>query len=118
MDVLFSDQPGAAWSFVVFTVVLGGLGGWATGRAFASTWRSPWLLVPALMVLAAAIRFLHYAIAGEDLQSLQFYVVSLAVVALAGAYGFRSERVSQMVRQYPWIFRASGPLRWSTRDGR
>ena len=56
MDVLYSDAPGALAAFVFFTIILGGLGGIATGRAFAGTWK-PLLTLPfALLLMAAAVR--------------------------------------------------------------
>ena len=113
MGIFYSDAPGALLAFIFFTIVLGGLGGIATGRAFAGTWRSVLLMPLALIVMAAFVRFLHYALAGEDLTSLQFFVVSLLFVGLGGAYGYRSRRADQMTRQYPWIFTKSGPLGWS-----
>ena len=114
--ILYSDDPDALWTFLFFTVVLGGLGAWATGRAFASTWRSPWSLPAALVVLAAAVRFLHYALGGEDLLSVQYYLVALVVAAFAAAYSFRACRAEQMVRQYPWLFAKSGPLGWTMKE--
>ena len=114
--ILYSDDPNALWTFLFFTVVLGGLGAWATGRAFAGTWRSPLSLPPALLVLAAAVRFLHYALGGEDLLSLQYYLIALVVVGLAAVYSFRACRAEQMVRQYPWLFARAGPLGWSTKE--
>ena len=113
--IFYSDAPGALGAFVFFTIILGGLGGIATGRAFAGTWRSIAVMPLALLIMAAAVRFLHYALAGEDLLSAQFYVVSLVVVVAGSAYGFRSRRAEQMTRQYPWIFSKSGPLGWSER---
>ena len=112
-DLLYSDAPGALAAFVFFTIILGTLGGIATGRAFAGTWRSVTVMPLALIVMAAAVRFLHYALAGEDLTSLQYFVVSLVFVTAGGAYGFRARRAEQMTRQYPWIFAKSGPLGWS-----
>ena len=61
MGILYSDAPGALLAFIFFTIVLGGLGGIATGRAFAGTWRSVSLMPLALIVMAAFVRFLHYA---------------------------------------------------------
>ncbi len=112
MGILYSDDPTAVWSFLIFTVILGGAGAWATGSAFASTWRSPWTLIPALMLLAMGVQFLHYAIGGEDLLSIQYYIVSLVTVALFGTYGFKSQRALQMARQYSWLFTKSGPVSW------
>ncbi len=114
-DLLYSDAPGALGAFIFFTILLGGLGGIATGRAIAGTWRSIWVLPLALLVMAAAVRFLHYALAGEDLSSPQYYVVSLIFVVVGAAYGFRAKRTEQMCRQYPWLFAKTGPVGWSNR---
>ena len=114
-DLLYSDAPGALGAFIFFTIVLGTLGGIATGRAFASGWKTLVTMPLALLALAAAVRFLHYALAGEDLTSLQYYVVSLAFVTLGGVYGYRSKRTEQMCRQYPWLFAKSSPLNWTPR---
>jgi hypothetical protein len=113
--LFYPDEPGALGAFVFFTVVLGGLGGIATGRAFANSWK-PLLTLPfALLALAAAVRFLSYALASEDLLSLQYYIVSLLFVAFGAAYGFRAKRTEQMCRQYPWLFGKAGPVSWSHR---
>lgn len=111
--LIYSDDPYAIWTFLVFTVALGGLAAWATGRALAGTWRSLWTMPPALVVLAGAVRFLHYALSGEDLFSVHYYLVALVVVGLAAAYGYRSCRSEQMARQYPWLFVRSGKLGWT-----
>ena len=109
---LYADGSASLAAFVVFTLILGWLGGWATGRAFASTWRSPLTLIPATIALAAAVRFLHYAIAGDDLGSVYYYLVSLLVVTIGASYGFVAFRAGQMSRQYSWIFARSGSLTW------
>ncbi len=113
--LLYSDEPQALWTFLVFTLVLGGLAAWATGRALAGTWRSIWTMPLALIILAGAVRFLHYALSGEDLLSVHYYLVSLVVIIIGAAYGYRSRRAEQMVRQYPWLFAKSGLLGWTTR---
>ena len=114
-DILYPDVPGALGAFIFFTVVLGVLGGIATGRAFAGSWKSLVTMPLALVGMAAAVRFLHYALAGEDLSSLPYYVVSLVFVVLGGIYGFRAKRTEQMCRQYPWLFAKASPVGWSHR---
>ena len=64
------------------------------------------------------MRFLHYALSGEDLLSVHYYLVSLVVVIVGAAYGYRSRRAEQMARQYPWLFAKSGPLGWTTKADR
>ena len=106
---------GTLLEFLFFVVALGGFFGIATGRAIAATWKPILAVVPALLFLAAAVRFLLYALAGDDLFSPYYYLVALVVVAIGGFYGFRSQRAEQMCRQYPWIFTRSGPLGWVDR---
>jgi hypothetical protein len=102
-DILFPDEPGALGAFVFFTVLLGLLGGIATGRAFAGTWRPLATMPLAVLGMATTARFLHYALAGDELLSLHYYIVALLFVALGAFYGFRSKRTEQMRRQYRWL---------------
>ena len=37
--ILWADTPYGLLTFILLTLVLGGLGAWATGRAMAQTWR-------------------------------------------------------------------------------
>ena len=46
---------------------LGFLASLATGRSFATSWSPLWLIVPAMLALAAAVHFLHYALFQEEL---------------------------------------------------
>ena len=110
--ILYSDDPSSIAAFIIFTLILGFLGGWATGRAFAGTWRPPLMLIPAVLLLGAGVRFLHYAIAGEDLTSVYYYLESTVVVTLGASYGFMSCRAEQMVRQYSWLYTKTSSLRW------
>ncbi len=114
-DWLYPDEPGALGAFVFFTVVLGMLGGIATGRAFAGSWKSLVTMPLALLAMAAAVRFLHFALAGDDLSSAYYFGVALLFVVLGGFYGFRSKRTEQMCRQYPWLFAKAGPVAWTHR---
>ena len=110
---LWSEDTGTLLEFLFFVVVLGGFFGMATGRAIAGTWKPMLTVIPALLFLAAAVRFLLYALAGDDLFSPYYYIVALIVVAIGGFYGFRSFRAEQMCRQYPWLFTRAGPLDWT-----
>ena len=113
--ILYSTDASSIAAFIIFTLILGFLGGWATGRSIAGTWRSPLMLIPAVLVLAAAVRFLHYAIAGEDLLSVYYYLESTIVVAVAASYGFLSFRAEQMARQYSWLYDKAGPVKWAAK---
>ena len=103
--------------FVGLTVMLFGLAAWVTGRALAETWRPFWHAVPYALLLAAAARFLGFALFEGDLLSpsglLAAWVVLLAIASLA----FRLNRVHVMCRQYPWLYERDGLFSWRQRPG-
>ena len=110
--IVFDGGDYAAEGFVVMTVILGGAGAWASGSAVASTWRP---LPQALLYcigLAAGVRFLHFALFEENLQSIQHFLVTFVFLAALAALGFRAMRSSQMARQYSWSFARLGPFSW------
>ena len=67
--ILWADAPYGLFTFVLLTLILGGAGAWATGRALAQTWRPIAMLAPYMVFLSAGVRFLHYALYGEPLLS-------------------------------------------------
>ena len=77
-EILWSDSPYGLFTFILITLVLGGAGAWATGRAVAKTWRPIATLAPYMLFLAAAVRFLHYALYGEPLLSLPLFISALS----------------------------------------
>jgi hypothetical protein len=102
--------------FLLVTIVLGGGGAALAGRAIALTWRPWWQIVAYMLLLAWAVRFIHYALFGGTLLSLHYYVVDSVVCLGLGFIGFRTARVSQMVTQYRWINQLNGPLHWRRRQ--
>ena len=70
--ILWSDSPYGLLTFILITLVLGGLGAWASGRAMAQTWRPMPMIALYMLVLTAGIRFLHYALYGEKLLSVHY----------------------------------------------
>jgi len=105
-------EEGSFGIFVLVTVILGGGAAALAGRAVASTWRPWWQVGLYMLILGGAVRFIHYALFGGTLLSLHYYLVDTIVCILAGYFGFRTERVRQMVTQYRWINSRSGPMRW------
>lgn len=103
------------FEFLLVTVVLGGGAAYLTGRAIASTWRPIPNLIVYLLLLAGAVRFIHYALFGGTLLSLQFYVVDLVVLLVLGGIGYRLTRTRQMISQYSWLYERSGPFSWRGR---
>lgn len=96
-------------------LVTGALGGGAAalaGRAIALGWRSPLNVVLGMVLLAAAARFIHFALFGGNLLSLSSYGCDLAIFLVIGLIAWRATRAAQMVRQYPWLYARTGPLTW------
>ena len=101
--------------FLLVTVVLGGGAAWLSGRAIAATWRPWWHVAFYMLILAAAVRFLHFALFEATLLSPHYYLVDLAVCLAFGFLGFRTTRASQMVTQYRWINARAGAFSWCRR---
>jgi hypothetical protein len=98
--------------FVLVTIVLGGGAAWLAGRAVAATWRPWWQVVFYMLILGAAVRFIHFSLFGGTLLSLHYYAVDSAVCLIAGFFGFRAARAKQMTTQYRWINVPDGALGW------
>jgi hypothetical protein len=114
--ILYDAGPSGLWVFLTLTVVLGGAAATATGRAIAQTWRPVWHLLPYMLILSAAVQFLHYALFAEKLLSPQFYLVTVAITLIAAAVGYLRMRALQMTTQYSWAFGRTGLLRWSEKS--
>ncbi|WP_131115394.1 DUF6867 family protein [Lichenihabitans psoromatis] len=111
--LFYDDTPNGLLQFLFVTILLGGAGAIASGRAIAAGWKAFTIVPFYMVVLAAVVRFLHYALFGADLLSVPAYVLALVILLLAAGYGYRSKRVSQMTTQYSWIYAKSGPLGWT-----
>jgi len=108
----FLYEEGSFGVFVLVTVTLGGGAAALAGRAIAATWR-PWAQVVAYsLILAAVVRFLHFALFDGTLMSAHYYLVDSAVCMAFGLIGFRAARAAQMVAQYRWLYLPDGTLRW------
>jgi hypothetical protein len=114
MGILWEVSLG---DFLLVTVFLGGGAAWLTGRAVAITWRPLSKLVVYILLLSAAVRFIHYALFGGTLLSLQYYLFDLAILLCFAGLGFQVKRVAQMTGQYSWLYQRAGGLSWSDRSG-
>lgn len=99
-------------AFLLVTLAMGGGAAWMTGRAIAGAWRPAFLVVPSIVLLSFAVRFLHYALAHEPLFAPEFSAIDLVVLLALGLLGWQRTRARQMVEQYPWLYEAAGPLWW------
>jgi hypothetical protein len=110
-------MPDSLWTFLLLTCVLGGAAAVATGRAIALTWRPFWQALGYTIPLTASVRFLHYALFGEDILAIGPAVLALIILLAIAAVAFRMRQARQMVHQYPFAFAAAGPLAWRPRGG-
>ena len=98
--------------FLLVTVVLGGGAAAPAGRAVALTWRPWWQVLVYMLMLGAAVRFIHFALFNGTLLSIHYYTVDTLVCMAFGFAGFQAARARRMVAQYPWIHEPDGPMRW------
>ncbi len=112
--VLWADTPYGFLIFALLTLVLGGAGAFATGRAMAQTWRPMLMLAFYMVFLTAGVRFLHYALYAEPLLSPTYFIVAYIWTMIIGALGYRSMRARQMATQYSWAYERAG-LNWRTK---
>ncbi len=111
---LLPETDGVAIGLRLFIDLLAFLAAAATGRSFAASWSPLWLILPAMLALAAAMHFLHYALFEEDLGSAYYYGVIFLILLIGAAAGYRSKRALQMGSQYRWMFYTEGMF-WSAR---
>lgn len=101
--------------FLVLTVILGGGAAFLAGRGLARSWKPCWRIFFYMALLAAAVRFFHYALFDGKLLSLYYYLVVYVVLLGAATLGFRSMRTTQMVTQYRWLYERTSRLTWRER---
>lgn len=119
MDLAIPELTIDLRSLLVFLFVTVGLGGGAAalaGRAIAAVWRPWWDVVKYMLLLAIAVRFVHFSVYQSAFLSLPAYLADAAVCLIAGLLSFRLKRVQQMVTCYGWINQRSGPLHWHGRS--
>lgn len=103
------------WEFLFVTVVLAGGAAYLTGRAVANSWIGYTNLIFYMFLLAAATRFIHFALFGGTLLSPYYFLIDFIVLVIFALLGKRITRAAQMARQYSFNFERSGPFGWSKR---
>jgi len=103
---------GAAGSFFGMTVVLFGSAAFLAGKATARSWRPVWQILPAALLLAAADRFLLYALFDAELSSPGGFLITAAVLASLSSGAYYFTRARKMVQQYPWLYERRGLFGW------
>jgi hypothetical protein len=100
---LYDAGPDGHWYFLLVTVIMGGLAAYATGSAIAATWRPRWQLLVYGVLVAAAVRFIHFAMFEEPFLAPRSFLVDLVVLIVAAVAGFGITRRRQMREQYDWL---------------
>jgi hypothetical protein len=114
-ELLYEEQ--SLGVFLLVTIVLGGGAALLAGRAIATTWRPQWQIFSYGLILAAAVRFIHFSLFGGTFVSPHYYLVDSAFCIAFGLLGFRTARASQMVNQYRWLNESHGLMRWRRKPG-
>jgi hypothetical protein len=104
------------WVFLVLTVIIGGSGAFLSGRGLARGWKPYWRVFFYMALLAAAVRFFHFALFDGTLLSFHYYLVTYVILVCAALLGYRWMRATQMVTQYRWLYRRTSPVTWAARS--
>ena len=107
--VLFEGSP---WIFVILVLFIGGGCAVMAGRSLARGWAPPGLAAVYGLLLALAVRFLHFGLLRGTLLSPYYFAIEAVVLILLAYASFRATRAGQMATQYPWLYRRSGPFGW------
>jgi hypothetical protein len=102
--------------FVLVTLVIGGLLAFAVGRATARGWDGWGLLVFYILLLTAAIRFLHFSLFHGTFflppstigTALHYGIVDFVVLLALAAAGRQVTRGAQMRGQYRFLSTSRG----------
>lgn len=105
------------WEFLFITVVLAGGAAYLTGRAAARAWEGNARLLLYMGLLAAATRFIHYALFNGTLLSVHYYVVDFLLLAAIAFLGKRVTRAGQMATQYRFEYTRRNLLSWDRKAG-
>jgi hypothetical protein len=110
-------EGSSIWLFLLVTVAMGGWAAWRTGIALAKTWKPVFILVPHMLMLGFAVRFIHFSMFHGTLLSLRYYVIDTVIIFVAAYLGWRHERSNQMARQYGFAFDKTSFLTWRRKSG-
>ena len=107
---------GSTVSFLLLTLAAGGGAAWRTGEAVAERWGPVWPVAAYTLAIAAAVRFLHYALFDAELLSLRSYLVDALILIPVALLAHRVRRTRHITNQYPWAFERTSPLTWRERS--
>ena len=97
------------------TCILGGGAAWMAGHTLANNWRPFAQALFYLLLLGAAVRFVHFALFQGELFSLPAYLADTAFIIFVGGMSWRLAQVQRMVSQYRWLYERNGLFAWRER---
>jgi hypothetical protein len=97
---LYTSGANGPWVFLLLTVILGGGMAFVSGKSIAETWRPLWQVPAYMFILAAGVRFLHFALFEEIFVSGRNFLVDFAILLGLALLGYRIARTRQMATQY------------------
>lgn len=106
---------GSTVPFLLLTLAAGGGAAWRTGQAVAERWGELWPVAAYTLLIAAAVRFLHYALFDAELLSLASYAIDALILIAIGLIAHRIRRARHITEQYPWMFVRTSPFTWRPR---
>lgn len=112
------------WVFFILTVIISSGVAAAAGRALALQWTPYWQVVFYIALLGLADRFLHWGLFLDapldvykgDILSLHYYLVNTIILLIVASIAYRVTWAGQMVRQYKWLYKRTGPFTWAERQ--
>src|SRR5262245_65668931 len=104
----YAGGESGLFTFILLTLLMGGLAAYASGKAIAQTWRPFWHVPLYMLIVAAAVRFCHFALFEEELFSLSSYMIDLTVALAAASLGYRRVRGRAMAGQYGGVVPGPG----------
>jgi hypothetical protein len=115
MEAILGNTLG---TFLLLTFVVFGWTAFATGNGVASRWQPARQVVFYCCLLAAAERFIDYALADGELLSIGGFLASAAALSAIGLFAWRITRARMMVTQYPWLYEPVGLFAWREKQQR
>ena len=109
---------GSIVPFLLLTLAAGGGAAWRTGQAVAERWGELWPVVAYTLLIAVAVRFLHYALFDAELLSLTSYAIDALILITIGLLAHRVRRARHITEQYPWMFVRTSPFTWKAKPHR
>ncbi len=109
MEFLFEENFGV---FLFLTVILGGGAAFMAGRSIARSWGSLVYLFIMILLLNAGLRFLHFALFGADLLSVEHFIVQGIILEFLAFLGYRMTLAKLMTSKYPWLYEMTSPITW------